>query len=145
MSDGVIAQSAVLLAGVWAAGTVLLSASGFVNNLRETTVIGKKDGVPLCLAHRRVLRNDWLLTMIGAVAFPLVYGIVLMVLGLSFVPKDAALPQFTIIMLASLPIVGAAIFVACGIGDWKLMGRALAEADLAEKARIQAASVSKSS
>lgn len=137
MADSVIAQSAVLLGGVWAAGNVLLAASAFVNGLRETVVIGFKDKEKLSLAHRRVLRNDWLLTMIGAVSFPLVYGIVLMVLGLSFRTKDTGLPEFAVVMLASLPIVGAAIFVACGIGDWKLMSRALADAANAKDAKVQ--------
>jgi hypothetical protein len=57
-------QLALFLAGIWAATKAMLDATAFVNALRDTVVIGRKDGETLTHSHRRTLRNDWLLTIV---------------------------------------------------------------------------------
>src|ERR671919_552777 len=82
-------QLALFLAGIWAATKAMLDATAFVNALRDTVVIGRKDGETLMHSHRRTLRNDWLLTMIGAVLFPTIYSAFLFVITFA---GDLAVP-----------------------------------------------------
>lgn len=139
MDYGLLAGSAVILGGVWVASQALLNASAFVNALRETVVIGRKEGRKLSVPHLRVLKNDWLFTMIGSVAFPLVYGISLLAIGLLLAPSNGIAPRVIVGLLASVPIIGSMLFVACGIGDWKLMSAAVTAAEARERARKRVA------
>jgi hypothetical protein len=118
-------QFALFLAGIWAATKAMLDATAFVNALRDTVVIGRKDGETLTHSHRRTLRNDWLLTMIGAVLFPAMYSAFLFVITFAGT-ADLAVPfQFVLGGVACIPLIGSVLFVICGVGDWRLMQQAL--------------------
>jgi hypothetical protein len=118
-------QLALFLAGIWAATKAMLEATAFVNALRDTVVIGRKDGETLTHSHRRTLRNDWLLTMIGAVLFPIMYSAFLFVIIFAGT-ADVPMP-FRLVLggVACIPIFGSVLFVICGVGDWRLMQQAL--------------------
>lgn len=118
-------ELAVFLGGIWAAGKGMLDASTFVNDLRETIVLGVRQGERLTLAHRRVLRVDWLLTMIGTVSFPIIYASLLYVLAVrlkSDLPGDLHAIMFAICFV---PLLGSALFITCGIYDWRLISETL--------------------
>jgi hypothetical protein len=118
-------QLALFLAGIWAATNAMLSASGFVNDLRDTVVLGAKSGTKLTARHRRVLMYDWLLTMLGAIVFPLMYSAFLAVVVCA---GDRGVPLFRVVLLgvASVPALGSMLFLLCGIADWRLMRAAAA-------------------
>jgi hypothetical protein len=128
-------QLALFLAGIWAASKGMLDASGFVNELRDTVVIGRKQGEALTLAHRTVLRNDWLLTMTAAVLFPAMYAAFLLVIALAHGGEATTPFKFVLVGVACIPIVGSFLFVLCGIGDWRLMQASLGEAQTPEPAK----------
>ena len=118
-------EIAVFLAGFWAATKSMLDASFFVNNLRDTVVIGFKDGHTLSMAHRRALRLDWLLTMTGAVGFPLAFSGILFLVAARVDGNVEGLVHFVLQVVAFVPLLGSALFVICGISDWRLMRKAL--------------------
>jgi hypothetical protein len=71
MDGGVVDEfeaGAAVFAGLWAAWNAMLQASAFVNDLRESVVIGRRSQETLSLEHRWALRFDWILTMFGTVA-----------------------------------------------------------------------------
>jgi hypothetical protein len=115
----------LFLAGFWAATTSMLNASKFVNDLRDTVVIGRKDGKDLLLPHRRVLAYDWLLTMSGAVAFPLMYSVFLMVVVFAGGQGGNPPIQIALYGIACVPALGSLLFLLCGIADWRLMRSAM--------------------
>lgn len=124
---------AVFLAGIWLSTKSMLEASGFVNELRDCVVIGKKSGERLSPAHRRTLRTDWLLSMAGAVLFPLMYAgfLVLIAVNITLDPEPGTgTPEWLrpiLIGVALIPAIGSLLFLACGFGDWRLMRDALKE------------------
>jgi len=118
----------LFLAGIWAATKAMLDASAFVNQLRDTVVIGHKEGQPLTLRHREVLRIDWLLTMVGAVLFPSMYSAFLFVIVFGGITDGTAPYRAVLGGVACIPIIGSLLFFVCGIGDWRLMQEALATA-----------------
>jgi hypothetical protein len=120
-------ELAVFLGGFWAATKSLLDASAFVNDLRDTVTMGVKGHHSLSLRHRKALRLDWLLTMFGAVAFPLAFsGILFAVAG--SVDEKQELVHAVLHVVAYIPLIGSLLFVICGISDWRLMSDAIKNA-----------------
>jgi hypothetical protein len=118
-------ELALFLAGIWAATSSMLTASAFVNDLRDTVVIGIKNDERLSPMHRRVLVYDWLLTMSGAVAFPLMYSAFLIVVVLAGGPGAPRPFQIVLLGVAVVPALGSLLFLLCGIADWRLMRSAM--------------------
>lgn len=118
---------ALFLGGIWAAGKSMLDASAFVNDLRDSVVVGEKDGQALSLRHRRVLRIDWLLTMIGTVSFPIVYSTLLYVIASRLKPVLDNLYSVLLVVCA-VPLIGSVLFIVCGVLDWRLMCAAIDDA-----------------
>lgn len=120
-------EIAVFLAGFWAATKSLLDASAFVNDLRDTVTMGVKGHHSLSLMHRKALRLDWLLTMFGAVGFPVAFsGILFAVAG--SVDEKEVLVHAVLRIVAYIPLIGSVLFAICGISDWRLMNDAIKNA-----------------
>ncbi|HVT60343.1 MAG TPA: hypothetical protein VHR45_18365 [Thermoanaerobaculia bacterium] len=115
-----------ILAGVWANWNSVIQAARFVNDLRESVVTGQKGNRHLTLDHRRAMRFDWLLTMAGAIAVSVVFGVILLGIVLASVPASDRILKGVLLLLGLTPILGAVLFVLCGVNDWRLMGKALA-------------------
>jgi hypothetical protein len=120
--------SLVLVASIWAAVNTLIGGYQAVNTTRDRVLTGVTDeGVPLALAHRRILyRNDWL---------PLKAGLALVSLGFAgfilFLPELATDPRRlrVICYVASLLPLGSFVgFFILGLSDRGLMLRTLREA-----------------
>lgn len=127
MNDELGIEVAVFLVGFWAATKSLLDASAFVNDLRDTVTIGVKGDQSLSLAHRKALRLDWLLTMFGAVGFPLAFSGILFAVAAS-VDEALKLVHAVLHIVAYIPLIGSLLFVICGISDWRLMNDAIRKA-----------------
>jgi hypothetical protein len=120
-------ELAVFLAGFWAATKSLLDASAFVNDLRDTVTMGVKGHQSLSLMHRKALRLDWVLTMFGAVGFPIAFSGILFAVAAS-VDKDEVLVHAVLHVVAYIPLIGSLLFAVCGISDWRLMNNAIKNA-----------------
>src|SRR5260370_14997587 len=91
-----------ILAGLWANWNSVIQAARFVNDLRESVVTGQKGNRHLTLAHRRAMRFDWLLTMAGAIAVSVVFGVILLGFVLASVPAPGRILP---LLLALTPIL----------------------------------------
>jgi len=126
MSDSPGIELALFLGGIWAAGKGMLDASSFVNGLRDAVVTGVKDGVALTFPHRRTLRIDWLLTMMGTVLFPVVYSVLLFVIADRLKTSLGGL-HTVLLVVCVVPLAGSILFTCCGVLDWRLMSSVLGD------------------
>ena len=113
--------SLVLVASIWAAVNTLIAGYSAVNGTRDRVLTGVTDeGVPLSLAHRRILyRNDWL---------PLKAGLSIVSLGFAafivFLPTLASDPdslRWICYVAALLPFGSFLGFFFLGLSDRHLM------------------------
>lgn len=121
--------SLVLVASIWAAVNSLIAGYNAVNATRDRVLTGVTDeGVPLSLAHRRILyRNDWL---------PLKAGLSLVSLGFAafivILPTLATNPEtlrWICYVAALLPFGSFLGFFVLGLSDRRVMLDALRVAD----------------
>ena len=66
----------VLVASIWAAMNTLIAGYNAVNGTRDRILTGRTDeGIPLTLAHRRIMyQNDWLPMKAGLAFVSLAFG-----------------------------------------------------------------------
>ena len=113
--------SLVLVASIWAAMNTLIAGYNAVNGTRDRILTGCSDeGVPLSLAHRRILyQNDWLPLKAGLAFVSLAFGGFLI-----FLPEladDARLLRPLCYVASLLPFGSFLGFFLLGWRDRRLM------------------------
>ena len=113
--------SLVLVASIWAAMNTLIAGYNAVNGTRDRILTGCSDeGVPLSLAHRRILyQNDWLPLKAGLAFVSLAFGGFLV-----FLPEladDARLLRPLCYVASLLPFGSFLGFFLLGWRDRRLM------------------------
>lgn len=125
MSDG-ISLSVIPIATFWAAFNSLFRAAEFVNGIRDTVIIGKKDNVILSESLRNAMLFDWVLSMVGAIALSLLFAAVIIWMGFYILNmSETSQIAYALWMIGSAPILGAVLFVCCGISDFRAMRQAI--------------------
>ena len=118
----------VLVASIWAAMNTLIAGYTAVNATRDRVLTGMTDeGVPLSLAHRRILyRNDWLPLKTGLSLVSLGFAAFIVVLpGLASDPEPLRLICYAAALLPFGSFLG---FFLLGLSDRRLMIDSLTEA-----------------
>jgi len=131
--DG-LAFAALPLASFWAMYNSLLSASEFVNNLRDAVLSGRLGGNGISPSHRRVLFWDWILCMIGTGSACLAFAGIIAFSGY-FACQSGVLGKAgdeipllmsrALYVTAGTPIIGFGILIACGVSDYRHMKEAM--------------------
>lgn len=135
-----IALALAPLAAFWVAFQCLWSAAKFVNDMRETIVIGRLNSEPLDLHHRRTIYFDWKLTMMGTITAAVMFGGITFWIGLLFTrAADTLLHEVGILLLcvSAFPWLVALCYIVCGVSDSRLISSALREAiSLSERNKL---------
>lgn len=113
----------------------LITGYTAVNATRDRVVTGRTDeGVPLTLAHRRVMyRNDWIPLKMGLAAISLAFSGFIV-----YLPELAQQPELlrSVCYLAALLPFGSFLgFFILGFSDRRLMRTALSQAETEGESR----------
>lgn len=125
MNDQIQAALAPLGA-FWIALEAMMKIASFVNAMRDTIMIGELNKTPLTLQHRQAIFVDWQLTMVGFILADAVFSFVLY--SLADVVSQAKIAMYGV---AFTTFIGAIIFTACGIFDYKAIKRTLGQTNSA--------------
>jgi len=111
----------VLVASIWAAMNTLIAGYDAVNGTRDRILTGRTDeGIPLTLAHRRIMyQNDWLPMKAGLAFVSLAFGGFL--LFLPELAEDTELLRPFCYVASLLPLGSFLGFFVLGLRDRKLI------------------------
>jgi len=111
----------ILVASIWAAMNTLIAGYDAVNGTRDRILTGRTDeGIPLTLAHRRIMyQNDWLPMKAGLAFVSLAFGGFL--LFLPELAEDTELLRPFCYVASLLPLGSFLGFFVLGLRDRKLI------------------------
>jgi len=111
----------VLVASIWAAMNTLIAGYNAVNGTRDRILTGRTDeGIPLTLAHRKIMyQNDWLPMKAGLAFVSLAFGGFL--LFLPALANDTELLRPFCYVASLLPFGSFLGFFILGLRDRRLI------------------------
>jgi len=110
------------LAAFWVLLDGMMKMVTFVNGMRDVIITGVKDGVELSNNHRRAIFTDWKLSMVGFVGTDVLLSGV--VFSLAKLVPDV---RWGIYAVSLAVLIGAILFVFCGVSDYKAINSALSK------------------
>lgn len=123
MEEG-IKLLAIPLGAFWLAFSSLLNAAQFVNDVRDTVVLGRKGDSVLSTHHRRAMQGDYYRAMLGVILAAFAFAFIIGWSGYALhkFRVDALLPM----MVAALfPFGIGVLFIGCIRSDRRVMREAL--------------------
>jgi hypothetical protein len=118
MSD-LIQGALAPLAAFWVALDGFMKAATFANGIRDTIIIGAKDGEKLTLEHRTAMCLDWSVSTAALVVASFLFSAIVYHLGVGLVRsssrKDTAYGAYAI---AAFTLLGGVLFMVSGISDF---------------------------
>ncbi len=119
-----LTQFVAPILSLWVIHNAIFSSARFVNEMRETVILGKYDRDPITPDHGDVILTDWKLCIRATIGVCLIF--VLILFGVSYELSED-LPVWWIgYAIALYPLICAGGFAVCARGDKRLMKAAIA-------------------
>jgi hypothetical protein len=121
-----LTQFVAPVAGLWAVHTAIIGSAKFVNEMRETVILGLYSKEKIKAKHREQIRLDWTLSMAATIGICIVFSGLLFAAAWGLTVDPFLRWSLTTIGLYSS---GCALaFLCCAKGDYELMCMAVDEA-----------------
>lgn len=122
----------VMVAGIWAALSTLVSAFKVVNDKRDVIISGEYEGVKYDLEHRRLMFvNDWIPLKFGVAIASLIFAFALFAIPHLMEAPNPWLVSLSI-FAALGPFVSFLAFAVLGLRDYRFIRRTLEQARRAD-------------
>ena len=107
------------LGTLWITLTTMVSTARFVNEMRDTVILGYKDSKKLNKLHRGAIYFDWYLSMVAAVFAAFLFGGLLIWMGTQFTAGSGV--RICLYVVSAYPLMCGILFTICGLSDRRVM------------------------